>query len=1407
MSSSVDFSKPVDKRTEHSQGEVGEANVVEHKITVAELEDLKQEIGIYTLGENYSTKVGVFGTGWRPPTEEEWNKLASNGYVVEMISFDGSTPSFVDHSEESWFPPIGNQHQEGSCTCWAVGYYMKTYQEAKEHAWDLSGTRWDGVQPTLEYQDRIISPAFIYNLVNGGVDHGSSPIEAIGLICSIGASSWEKMPYNAGDYATWPNEEAWREATLYRGASSGYHCMYIANETDLAYLKNWIALGNVAATNLDASKIYYLDILGFPHSRLTSNDVLTLDSYAPPFDYSSWHELTIVGYDDTFSYTEQGQTHFGAFKIANSWGVGGGWENVPDGYFWISYDTMKQWIHTAEYCDDIIGYVPKLAASFRITHSKRGECTVVIGVGSQTKNFDTYISGGDRPFCSNDIVVDISEFEDPIPDVLGQRFCLVVYDGGSSATGTIEKFAVEYTQSSDTPLNTVNNNSVTVYATLLHLETNWKNGELVSSDSDRKDNRVSMATDSNGYLYIAHEDWYPPGVQYGIFVEKSIDGGNSWFTLTNWYWAGYDCHNPSIAIDPYDDRIYVAYERAYLESDHDIYCMIYSQSNGEIHKVVSAASGDDRYPSITSEYQYGSSNYQYISYEYIHDYNDRDLIFAKSTDHGATWSTCKLHGDFPDYSVYTHTSITNAEGYLYIAYKFAADYDSPGEIRVDRSIDYGNSWSQFADIDGLSNGCSFPSITATHGGSTVMVAFQYDFSGTDIDVWYSYSVDRGNTWTKGKMLFGSTLENERQPALTVDGGGKTENGIFGCFYAVCRSGSYAKFRKTRYNDPMGWTSPTLVSSTWIGKGLAIVTGYRNVTAEFHPYIGWSDCRTGNVYCSTVGEVHNLNTGLRYTTIQQAINVNETLDNHVILVESRSYHESLVVNKSLVLTGENEKKTVIDAWSLYGYTDDAATVTASNVVLKDFTLTHGLTGILIRGFNVTILNNIITCNRIGIDLAHTSDNFILGNNVTENSQIGIYILYSSSSTFRRNRINANKYGLDISGDDLSEYIHDIDISNTINEKPIYYLVNVRDLRIDNVTHPNMGFLGIVNSTNVVIQNLNLRDNYQGLLLAYTNNSLIEDNNLTNNNGGVWLAWSSSNVLKKNNAASNEFSGIVLECSFNNTCLENSFEENAYSGVSLVYSDFNRLYHNNFADNLMPIHSFESSTNLWDDDYPSGGNYWDSYVGVDLFQGVYQNETGGDGIGDTPYVADADNADHYPLMNPWIPSDAAVIDVVPSKTVVGQGFTMDICVTVQNQGNKIESFNVSVLVNSTPIASKTLLLAGGNYANVNFIWNTTNFGRGNYTIAALVELVQEETDTQDNSYVSAILVHSGIPGDVTGLIPDVYDGRVDVRDVTGLIIKFCARPGNLLWHPNYDVNNDGVINVRDITIAILNFYQHE
>ena len=403
-----------------------------HKITESEIEKLKEIEGVYEPGVNYNVIIDGHGTGLRPPTEEQWNAMIGQINVVDEIQLLGDTaPSSVDNSATNWFPPIGNQDGEGSCVAWAVGYYTKTFQEAKDHDWDISGASWEGGyygHPTPEYQDKIMSPDFIYHQINGGVDNGSYYSDAINLVCHIGASSWETMPYSPSDHTSWPSEAAWREAPLYRG-DGGYSYSWVTSSVDS--LKNWLANGNLAVISINADEYY----------KLTSNDVWTIDNYN---GYSTNHANTIVGYDDNFSYTEGGSTHYGAFKVANSWGIGG-WENIPDGFYWISYEAMKQRVQYFMFYNDKIDYDPETIAVFEITHTKRNECDITVGKGdtgspTQTKEFAPWIyDGGALPFPNNKIILDITEFYPTEEDIF-----LKVYDGGGSTTGSLDSFSVEF---------------------------------------------------------------------------------------------------------------------------------------------------------------------------------------------------------------------------------------------------------------------------------------------------------------------------------------------------------------------------------------------------------------------------------------------------------------------------------------------------------------------------------------------------------------------------------------------------------------------------------------------------------------------------------------------------------------------------------------------------------------------------------------------------------------------------------------------------------------------------------------------------------------------------------------------------------------------------------------------------
>ena len=170
------------------------------------------------------------------------------------------------------------------------------------------------------------------------------------------------------------------------------------------------------------------------------------------------------------------------------------------------------------------------------------------------------------------------------------------------------------------------------------------------------------------------------------------------------------------------------------------------------------------------------------------------------------------------------------------------------------------------------------------------------------------------------------------------------------------------------------------------------------------------------------------------------------------------------------------------------------------------------------------------------------------------------------------------------------------------------------------------------------------------------------------------------------------------------------------------------------------------------------------------------------------------------------DVAVTFVKPLKTIIGKSYTGDTNVTVENHGGFPATFNVTAYADTTAFAIANISLTIGSTI-ITLTWNTSTFAYGNYTIKAIADTVPGETDTADNTYISAIQVHIGVPGDVSGPIQGVYDNTVNMRDISYMILLFNTRPESPNWKPNVDVNNDAVVNMRDIQIAIINFNQRE
>ncbi|HVO36980.1 MAG TPA: CARDB domain-containing protein [Candidatus Acidoferrum sp.] len=164
------------------------------------------------------------------------------------------------------------------------------------------------------------------------------------------------------------------------------------------------------------------------------------------------------------------------------------------------------------------------------------------------------------------------------------------------------------------------------------------------------------------------------------------------------------------------------------------------------------------------------------------------------------------------------------------------------------------------------------------------------------------------------------------------------------------------------------------------------------------------------------------------------------------------------------------------------------------------------------------------------------------------------------------------------------------------------------------------------------------------------------------------------------------------------------------------------------------------------------------------------------------------------------DVAVCSVVPFKTVVSQGSSINVNVTVENQGIGTETFSFTFYVNSTDVETVNVTdLASGARLITIFAWNTTEWVKGDYVLTVYAWPVQNETHIGDNTFT-----YNGIkitvPGDVNG------DFKVGPADFALLSSAYGSTPASFKWNANCDMNNDGKVGPPDFAILSVRFGQH-
>lgn len=162
------------------------------------------------------------------------------------------------------------------------------------------------------------------------------------------------------------------------------------------------------------------------------------------------------------------------------------------------------------------------------------------------------------------------------------------------------------------------------------------------------------------------------------------------------------------------------------------------------------------------------------------------------------------------------------------------------------------------------------------------------------------------------------------------------------------------------------------------------------------------------------------------------------------------------------------------------------------------------------------------------------------------------------------------------------------------------------------------------------------------------------------------------------------------------------------------------------------------------------------------------------------------------------DISIIDVVPSRSWVYQGWRVNITTTVKNKGDLNETFTVTLYYDENVMMNFTVEnLPPDNQTSVLVTWNTENTSPcKNYTISAKAQILPYELNTTDNVYIDGHL-KIRFMGDIDG------NDIVDLSDILTTALAFGACPGHPRWNPDADYDQNGIVDISDMLTVALNY----
>jgi parallel beta-helix repeat protein len=294
----------------------------------------------------------------------------------------------------------------------------------------------------------------------------------------------------------------------------------------------------------------------------------------------------------------------------------------------------------------------------------------------------------------------------------------------------------------------------------------------------------------------------------------------------------------------------------------------------------------------------------------------------------------------------------------------------------------------------------------------------------------------------------------------------------------------------------------------------------------------------------------------YPTIQEAIN--NAVDGDTILVEAGTYHEHVLVNKTVTIIGAGADTTIIDGNS----TGHVVHVVSDNVTLSGFTVQSSGhldwpaldAGICVNGTNACTIaeNRLVDIGFAGISLLSCDRTTVRRNNVTGAGWTGIHLMDSSHNIVADNRLTSNLYA-GINGHAAS---HGNNITANVIANSSYGMF-YHNAQYNRLCRNHL--------TNIAVEGIQLQDS--------VSNNLVAENHLTNCSVGIQLLGPNHGNTLAGNILTDGHSGIRLQSAghtqiYNNT-ITHFYGAEWDAAIRLDASGYSNIHSNRIQDNWRGI----------------------------------------------------------------------------------------------------------------------------------------------------------------------------------------------------------------------------------------------